>query len=476
MKSSIGMVTAICIALVASLLVLRPQSAQAAFATLASGFTQSDYLTDFPNNGPFTSGPTGIVFAANGNILVIDSNYDNLYSFPPTGGAAGTPLANIGGRPLGLTFGHDGALYVARQSGDVEQIDPTTGGYIRTVASGLGVATGLATDPLSGDLFVSTQSANIYSSAPAILRIHPQDGSVVPYTAVGALSVPDGLTFDTSGILYVSDNDTGNIVRVDRTGASTVLTTLPGGPDGIAIGAAGSPLAGSLFVNRNDGELDRIDLTQSPPAVSVFASGGSRGDLVAVSPDGYLFATQTDRVVRIAPPDFCCGATATPTSTATATSTPTSSPTPTNSATPANTATATNTPQATATNTAVGATATHTPTATSTPPPATTQTVVPTATNTPPPVVIVIPNTPVPSPTAVLTPTAVSTPTPVVAVLPAVVTPYGGGGAGLRAPNTGSGGDLGGPRSARVDWLAVVLLGAAGLGLSALALALRRRV
>jgi hypothetical protein len=111
--------------------------------------------------------------------------------------------------------------------------------------------------------------------------------------------------FDTDGTLYVSnERGSGDVVRVDRQGNASVLVTLPGGPDGLAIGKPGGSLAGSLIVNRNDGVISRIDLTQSPVSAATFASGGTRGDFVAVSPDGYLFATQTDVVVKFSPASF----------------------------------------------------------------------------------------------------------------------------------------------------------------------------
>jgi hypothetical protein len=52
----------------------------------------------------------------------------------------------------------------------------------------------------------------------------------------------------------------------------------------------------------NDGALWYIDLNTGRSVQ--LASGGSRGDFMAVSHDGYLFATQADRVVRIGPPVF----------------------------------------------------------------------------------------------------------------------------------------------------------------------------
>jgi lysophospholipase L1-like esterase len=242
-------------------------------------------------------GPTGIAFDSNGDILVADEADGNLYHFPSTGGVAASGV-QIGGEPFGLAFGHDAKLYVTRfGAGDLDQIDPLTGAIQRVVATGLGSVLGLATDPISGDLFVSICGSGV-------VRINPATGASTPYTLPGALVCPDGLMFDPSGTLYVADNGTYEVMRVDRSGATNVVATLAGDVDGIALGRSGTSIAGSLFVNRNDGVLTRIDITQSPSVVTDVASGGSRGDFVAVSPDGYLFATQVDRVIRISPPNF----------------------------------------------------------------------------------------------------------------------------------------------------------------------------
>jgi uncharacterized repeat protein (TIGR01451 family) len=74
------------------------------------------------------------------------------------------------------------------------------------------------------------------------------------------------------------------------------------GIDGMAIAQSTAPggVANNVFVNDNDGTIVRIN-TNSGNAVSVVASGGSRGDFATVGPDGCFYVTQTDRVVKLAP-------------------------------------------------------------------------------------------------------------------------------------------------------------------------------
>src|SRR6185436_17628374 len=72
--------------------------------------------------------------------------------------------------------------------------------------------------------------------------------------------------------------------------------------DGPALGIGS--LAGKLFANVNDGTVWQVDLASG--VQTLLASGGSRGDLVAVDPaDGTLLLTQTDRVLRLHGPPPC---------------------------------------------------------------------------------------------------------------------------------------------------------------------------
>jgi sugar lactone lactonase YvrE len=296
----------IVIALVAflTLVLVGTQAALAAFPVLQSPFEQQDFITGFPNDGHF--GPTGIAFYKNGDILVADAADGNLYRLSPAGGEAGKPFAP-GETTLGLVFAGDGKLYAARRSpAGLAELNPDTGEAIRTVASGFSnLIAGLAVDPQSTDIFVTDQGPNSYSSTPGVFRVRPSDGNVTVYASGPLFPAPDGLVMDTDGMLYVSnERGDGDILRIDRQGNASVLATLPGGPDGLAVGKPGSSLDHSLLINRNDGVISRIDLTQSPVTVSTFASGGTRGDFVAVSPDGFLFATQTDRIVKFSPAYF----------------------------------------------------------------------------------------------------------------------------------------------------------------------------
>ena len=65
-------------------------------------------------------------------------------------------------------------------------------------------------------------------------------------------------------------------------------------------------MAPTAAVNRTDGVITKVDL-QAPGADTVdLVDGGSRGDLVTAGDDGCLYATQTDRVLKVTNVDGTC--------------------------------------------------------------------------------------------------------------------------------------------------------------------------
>jgi hypothetical protein len=257
---------------------------------------------------------------------------------------------------VGLAFGQDGSLYATLQgdvgeygyglNGGVVQLLPQPGGVItaRTVATtDLPCATGLATDPVSGDLFVTTQDCAAGTAPYTVVRIaDPSSASptVTGYAngcpaGVTGICTFDGLTFGPDGTLYLAGvgGDGGNSADVGNEGVvyslpGTAVANTTGQPwtatevaavtnssnqpadiDGIAVGVdpADPTVATSLFVNRNDGAISRLDLTADPPTQTDVFAGRSRGDFTTVGPDGCLYATQTASVLKLTNADGSCG-------------------------------------------------------------------------------------------------------------------------------------------------------------------------
>jgi hypothetical protein len=311
------------VALVLAILLLTASVSSAQFASVPEGFTQSIF-------GYSTASLGGVAFAPNGDVWSDSCAFHGgtLLRFPLQGHPAtvttGTP--NLTG--CGLTNHPDGKLYTNTDQGIVAISNPMSSDVTPTASAPIGAAgnaLGITVDPQTKRLVyvgadcglqaVNSLTCTIYSVDPAVsepsssifggANAQPLDRSVASYV--------DGITFDPSGnFLLLSTrahwngdgyvnfpaltilNRAGNVVQQFSSYSCGVENscTIPE-PDGIAF-HAGSPLF--VVTDNTDGTMSRFDfpnnnLTQTP-TFSQFASGGLRGDLSQVGPDGCLYITQ----------------------------------------------------------------------------------------------------------------------------------------------------------------------------------------
>ncbi len=282
------------------------------FTFLQSGFTQELYAS-----APGFMG--GVAFAPDGDVLVdacpgpsTDFAGSALRRFDAqttevVHGSTIHPLidtldSNAG---CGLTNHVDGTLYSNTGLG-VTNLDAETGTELRDPFGPAGKGLGITPDPLNGNLVYVGADGTIWTVNAGFTA-----SSVFSNATTGEANLKlDGIAFDPSGqflMLAGSDlrPDSPDITRKDpelivlrRDGSLVQRIPIihdggPHDPDGIAFHAS-SP---KFLVTVNlDGTISRFDFpdgdfTQTP-TLSIFASGGFRGDLIQVGGDGCIFLTQ----------------------------------------------------------------------------------------------------------------------------------------------------------------------------------------
>ncbi len=259
---------------------------------VSAGFKLSTFATDFPT--AFNIGPLGIAFPNSGGVLVTD--YPGHVRLFPTDHDAqsannATAIRTMAfENSIGLAKTPDGKIYMTqRQSNRIQQISDT-GAAIRNLNIGVSGMTGIVANPANGHLFVSTITNN------QILDVNPTTGTYRVFANADA----DGLSTDGTTLYAVVRGV--KIVGFRISDGARVFDSgfIPGVPDGTALGTG--VLAGNIFANTNSGAVIEINLDTH--LQTLIASGGSRGDFVAVDPNnGSLLLTETDRIMRLTAPE-----------------------------------------------------------------------------------------------------------------------------------------------------------------------------
>src|SRR6266852_1104050 len=298
------------------------------YSTVSPPFVQCDVGLGFPSSSG--AGPIGQVPLLGGQILTSDVADSSLRTFVDYPSPFCTPsyvspnLNSSGNSYGGLVQGFDGKIYAISNLSSVVEIDKTDGHVIRTLDNTSFLkALGITVDPLNGDLYIADQNAG------KVYKISDPGGcTTCAATLFADLTVLapavqlaiDGLGWSPDAFsLLVAANGTDQVILVDRNGTPSVFVNVgPGNvvhPDGIAFGCPGTPLwtpaAQFAFTNNNNGTVSEINMITRGVTSPPIASGGTRGDFVAVDDQGSLLATQSDRVTRLSTTNggrFClCG-------------------------------------------------------------------------------------------------------------------------------------------------------------------------
>src|SRR5688572_9250794 len=254
------------------------------FATLPDGVRFPEGITANPASGDIFVG-TFDVGTPNNTLL----RFDRRGRLEASRSFGTTPL-------LGLEFNpNDGKVYIAAV-GDFSG----TGSRIVRIAANFNANTAIeevAPIPAIG--------------APAPRVVPNPDGSVDTITFGNAARVPNALTFDRAGNLYVSDSFQGAIFRIENPAAcapTCVATTLahdpllatagfpPFGANGIAFNGDGTAL---FIANTGDDRVLKLDIASGQ--VTVFAESINGADGLAFDDRGRLWvaANQADELVAL---------------------------------------------------------------------------------------------------------------------------------------------------------------------------------
>lgn len=229
----------------------------------------------------------GVAFAPDGDILSDHCSSDGspLGRWDVQGGTSTvngstifTSFSHLGSSAgCGLTTHSNGGVYTNTSSG-ARRLDPATGAQVGPNSGGGGNALGISEDPLTGNLYWVSTGNTIKAVTPDLLTI-------VDSSFANNGGFTDGIFWNPDGsLLYTTDRSANSVDVFDRTGALTDSFALGHEPDGIAFASGGFVLTNNL-----DGTISRI---AADGTVSLFASGGFRGDLAHVGPDGAWYITQ----------------------------------------------------------------------------------------------------------------------------------------------------------------------------------------
>ncbi|MCW3066295.1 MAG: hypothetical protein JWN32_3467 [Solirubrobacterales bacterium] len=286
------------LAVAVALAALFALAASASAYTAGPGFAASDFATNFPNNG--SGGPIGIAFAGT-DFLAVDSANGDLDRFPPGGGDAATHIlrsvAYPGSGGLAVLNGH---AYLALWSNGlgIAVLDPSTGAETSRILPGQRFLS-LAINPADGRLYGNTYGDRVYR----LDGLDTPTQTAVPYaTSLAGGGSFDGIAFGPDGTLYGSTSI--STWKIPPGGGTPVHVADVSTGDGIAYAPGDAITAPFLAVNANNGTIVKVDLTTG--ATSPILTGGSRGDFVTVGPDRCLYATQTDRVIKVTKADGTC--------------------------------------------------------------------------------------------------------------------------------------------------------------------------
>lgn len=218
----------------------------------------------------FASGldPIGLAFNSAGDLFVGDNAASTIYRYSP--GGTRTTFATAGlQNPIGLAVDSAGDVYAANLNGnDITKYTSTGAG---SLFANVSQPKGLTFDS-SGNLYVSTANNTI-------VEYNSQGQGQVIATATQGLNGPLAMQFNSDGDLFVANYFSSDILERNTAGNWSVFATTPSGysnPLGLTFGPDGT-----MYVTCAGNFIEQYN-TQGDG--SLFASTGNGPWMIAVAP------------------------------------------------------------------------------------------------------------------------------------------------------------------------------------------------
>ncbi len=260
------------------------------YTFLQPGFSQEVYGTAPAFMGGVAFAPDGDVWVTPcvfsfGNLRRFDSDTTIIVNGTRVHPLIATVSSNVG---CGITNHPNGFLY-SNTSGGVTRQDASTG-------APAGGGFGPAGNALGIDVSPETLELVYVGSNGVIHAVDPDFTSTRIVSMALQNQFVDGLFFDPTGEFIFTATRSGgfrmSIIRFDD-GSLVQHVPMTSEPDGIAF----RPASPRFVVTSNtNGTMSRFDFPgddfTQPPVVSVFASGGFRGEISDIGPDDCLYVPQ----------------------------------------------------------------------------------------------------------------------------------------------------------------------------------------